>query len=141
MAKRSSEEVSVNMTPMIDIVFQLIIFFVVTAKLDSDAFEQSIMLAFSPHGPGIETKDPRTVNVEVDEKGRIMISRSRISDDLLAAVLKQAVSRGGASTPVMIRADRNADHEYVRKVMDACGKAGIWKVSFVALKEAGEGGS
>jgi biopolymer transport protein ExbD len=41
----------------------------------------------------------------------------------------------------MIRADRETDHEYVRKVMDACGKAGIWKVSFVALKETGQGGS
>jgi len=140
MAKRSTEEVSVNMTPMIDIVFQLIIFFVVTAKLDSEAFDQAILLAFSPSGPAIEKKDPRTVNVEVDEKGRISISRTYLDENVLAVVLQQALARGGASTPVLIRAHRNTDHENVRRVMDACGKAGIWQVSIVAHKETPKGG-
>ena len=58
-----------TMTPMIDVVFQLIIFFVVTAAAEKDQFNQKILLAFSPHGPAIEQKDPRTVTVEVDVEG------------------------------------------------------------------------
>jgi len=135
MARRSREEVGVNMTPMIDIVFQLIIFFVVTTELEREHFNERIILALSPSGPSIEKKDPRTVVVEVDDKGRIFITRNRLSFGVLRNVLRQAVARYGASTPVQIRGDKKAKHDSIRRVMDACGEAGIWRVSFVATKE------
>lgn len=138
MARRSQEEVGLNMTPMIDIVFQLIIFFVVTTELDRQSFNERIILAFSPHGPAIEKRDPRTVTVEVDDKGRIMIGSTRLTDQALVSMLKQAVSFGGAATPVQIRGDRNARHDAIRRVMEACGRAGLWRVSFVATKEKGK---
>jgi len=137
MARRSTEEVGVNMTPMIDIVFQLIIFFVVTTELEKERFNESIMLAFSPSGPAIEKKDPRTIVVEVDAKGRIFIARNRLTMGLLTTSLRNAVGQYGLSTPVQIRGDRKAKHESIRRVMEACGRAGIWRVSFVATKEKG----
>jgi biopolymer transport protein ExbD len=141
MARRSQEEVGLNMTPMIDIVFQLIIFFVVTTELDRQSFNERIILAFSPHGPAIEKRDPRTVTVEVDDKGRITIGSTRLTDEALVGMLKQAVAYGGATTPVQIRGDRNARHDAIRRVMEACGRAGLWRVSFVATKEKGKKGS
>ena len=135
MAKRSSEEVALNMTPMIDIVFQLIIFFVVTIELDRQVFNEKIILAESPSGPAIEKKDPRTVVIEVDPDGRTFIARRRLSFGALRSILRQAVARAGQGTPVQIRADRRTDHEHVRRAMEACGQAGIWRVSFVATKE------
>jgi biopolymer transport protein ExbD len=122
MAKRSTEEIGINMTPMIDVVFQLIIFFVVTAVREQQSFDESIRLAFAPSGPAIEKKDPRTVVVDVDERGRISVARLYLSDRVLAAVLKQAVGRYGPSTPVQIRGDGKSKHESVR-------------VSFVAVKQ------
>lgn len=139
MAKRSTEEVNVNMTPMIDIVFQLIIFFVVTTELDRQVFNERIVLAVSPDGPAIEQRDPRTVVVEVDEKGGVSIARRGMSLSTLETILGNAVAHYGASTPVQIRADRKVKHEHVRRVMDACGKAGIWRLSFVATKEKAKG--
>ena len=136
MAKRSTEEVGVNMTPMIDIVFQLIIFFVVTTELDKQVFDQSIRLARSPHGPAIEQRDPRTVVVELDERGRISIAQNRLSPERLDRILRQVAMQAGQETPVQIRADYRTEHEHVRQVMEACGRAGIWRISFVALKEA-----
>lgn len=139
MARKSTEEVGMNMTPMIDIVFQLIIFFVVTTELDKQKFDKRIMLAMSPNGPAIERRDPRTVTVDLDEKGRIYITRNRMSAQVLANVLTNVRNQYGASTPVHIRGHRKAEHESVRRVMDACGQAGIWRVSFVATKEKAKG--
>ena len=140
MAKRSTEEVGVNMTPMIDIVFQLIIFFVVTIELDRQVFNQNIALAFSPHGPAIEKKNPLTVVVEVDERGTIMIGHNRLNEQTLYSMLAQAVARWRPiEVPVQIRGDKDAKHESVRRVMEACGKAGIYRVSFVAIKEKAAG--
>jgi biopolymer transport protein ExbD len=135
MARRSQEEVGMNMTPMIDIVFQLIIFFIVTSTLDKQQFQERIKLAMSPHGPPIETTDPRTITIEVDDKGNYYIARNRLSFSLLTTVLKNASAQYGNSTPVHIRADLRTDHEYVRLVMEACGQAQIYKISFVATKE------
>ena len=140
MARRSTEEVGVNMTPMIDVVFQLIIFFVVSTELDRQAFNESIMLSMSPHGPAIEKKDPRTVVVEVDRKGRIYIGPTRLTASTLRNMLRGAVNRSGQSTPVQIRGDRRARHEDIRLVMEACGEAGIYRVSFVATKEKAKKG-
>jgi len=134
--KRSSEEVKLNMTPMIDIVFQLIIFFVVAAEMEKNEFDQRIMLAFSPDGPAVEKRDPRTIIIDVNDKGGVAIAMTPMSLSTLTAVLRQSVAAYGASTPVHIRGDRRTDHEYIRRVLDACGEAGIWRVSFLALKES-----
>lgn len=131
----NSNSIDIDMTPMIDIVFQLIIFFVVTTDLERQVFNESINLAFSPSGPLIEKKDPRTVVVEVDDKGRMSIARQVIDEARLTSVLKQARNTGGQTTPVQIRADRNARHEAVRSAMQASGKAGLYRISFVATKE------
>ncbi len=132
--KRSQEEVGVNMTPMIDIVFQLIIFFVVTTKLDKDTFDTRIKLAFAPDGPAVEQKDPRTIVVDVDPRGRISIARTELSLSTLTSVLKQAVATHGQGTPVHIRGDRDVEHDHIRRLLDACGRAGVWRVSFIATK-------
>ena len=133
--KKPREEGGVNMTPMIDVVFQLIIFFVCTAVLEQQSIDESIRLSMAPHGPAVETKDPREVVVEVDAKGRISIARSYMNDVFLKNLLRNVVISHGQTTPVIIRAAGGAKHEDVRKVMDACAYAGLWKVSFAATKD------
>ena len=136
--KKPREEGGVNMTPMIDVVFQLIIFFVCTAVLEQQPIDESIRLSMAPHGPAVETKDPREVVVEVDAKGRISIARSYMNDVFLKNLLRNVVISHGQTTPVIIRAAGGAKHEDVRKVMDACAYAGLWKVSFAATKDAAQ---
>jgi len=139
MAKRSTEEVGVNMTPMIDIVFQLIIFFVVTVDLDRQVFNEAITLALSRNGPAIEKRDPRTVTIEVDRQGRLSIAHRVVSEARLTQLLVFARNQGGQDTPVQIRGDAQTRHESIRSAMQASGKAGLYRISFVALKEkAGE---
>lgn len=129
----------VNMTPMIDVVFQMIIFFVCTVQLEKEAISEFIMLPDSPHGPMVmEAKDPRTITIEVDDRGRIFIARTRLSEPRLRKVLSKTVAdygKYGPSIPIRIRADGGAEHAYVKRVLDACTSAGLHKISFVATKD------
>lgn len=133
--RKQYPDAKLDMTPMIDIVFQLIIFFVVTVDMQNKALETSVRMAMAPNGPVEEVKDPRTVVVDVEADGTVSIMRTPLSDGQLLAILKKAVNTSGQSTPVVIRGDLAAKHEVVKRVMDVCGKAGLWKLRFAALKE------
>ena len=139
MARLKQLKEHVNMTPMIDVVFQMIIFFVCTVQLEKEAISEFIMLPDSPHGPMIaEAKDPRTITIEVDDRGRIFIARTRLSEAKLRKVLSKTVAdygRYGPSIPIRIRADGGAQHASVKRVLDACTSAGLHKISFVATKD------
>lgn len=133
--RKQTPDAKMDMTPMIDIVFQLIIFFVVTVDMQNKALETSVRMAMAPNGPVEEVKDPRTVVVDVEADGTISIMRTPLSEGQLYTILKKAVNTSGQSTPVVIRGDLAAKHEIIKKVMDVCGKAGLWKLRFAALKE------
>ncbi|MCU0858071.1 MAG: biopolymer transporter ExbD [Pontiellaceae bacterium] len=130
---------SINMTAMIDVVFQMIIFFVCTVQLEQEAISEWIRLPDSPNGPMIaEEKDPRTITIEVDGQGKIFIARTRLSEEKLRKVLSKTVQDYGdygPSIPIRIRADAAARHTDVKRVLDACSSAGLYKISFIATKD------
>ena len=64
--RRRIPDGELDMTSMIDVVFQLIIFFVTTIDMESKALETKVQMAMSPHGPVEEKKDPRTVIIDVE---------------------------------------------------------------------------
>ncbi|MFH0880016.1 MAG: biopolymer transporter ExbD [Lentisphaerota bacterium] len=133
--RKRTEDLGLNMTPMIDVVFQLIIFFVTTADMENKALETKVRMAMSPHGPVEMKKDPRTIVVDVDNNGKISIARTTISVAVLRSILRKAVAEYGQTTPVVIRGDIKTRHEYIKAIMDACSYAGLWKVKFAAIKE------
>lgn len=133
--RTSDEEMAINMTPMIDVVFQLIIFFITTVDMENKALETKIKMAMAPHGPVVEKKDPRTIMVDVDDKGKISIAHVGMSPAVLKQVLRKAVADYGSNIPVVIRGDSKTRHEDIKTVMDACAAAGLWKVKFAAIKE------
>jgi len=133
--RKSAPDAELDMTPMIDVVFQLIIFFVVTVALQDQALETKVRMAMSPHGPVEEVKDPRTVTLDVNDAGTVSIMRTRLNESQLYSILRKTAIESGQSTPVVIRGDWEAKHEEIRRVMDLIGKAGLWKIRFAALKE------
>ena len=133
--RKQYPDAKLDMTPMIDVVFQLIIFFVVTAAMQNKALETNVRMAMAPNGPVESVKDPRTVLVDVVEDGTIQVMKTRISEGQLLTILNNARKTSGQSTPVVIRGDLTTKHEAIKRVMDICGKAGLWKIRFAALKE------
>ncbi len=136
MKKRKNEDVSLDMTPMIDVVFQLIIFFVVTLKMTDDK-DTSIKLADGRNGI-VLTQDelpPSQLTIDVAKSGRVSMSNITMSDAMVVDAVKKRVRAYGTDFPCMIRADKETPHMHVAKVMNLCAAAGMWKVSFVAIQE------
>ena len=123
------------MTPMIDIVFQLIIFFVVTLKFNKDV-NPNILLEDGKNGPTItaESLPPTAFMIEVDQRGRVSIYNTPLTDAQLIGILKGRYNRHG-EFPVLIRGDMRTQHAKICRVMDICAANGLWKISFVAVKE------
>jgi biopolymer transport protein ExbD len=133
MARKGGEGSEVDMTPMIDVVFQLIIFFIVTIKMDQEV-NKDIELEEAKHGPIIEESDPRTMVVEVDRRGWISMNGAQLSKTKFRDIMRARYRRYG-SFPVLIRGDRRTRHEDIREVMDMCTQMGIWRISLAAIQE------
>ena len=120
---------------MIDIVFQMIIFFVCTVQLEKDAINEKVRLEMAPHGPAVMKKDPLTVTIDVDNRGSISIAHTTMSPGRLQQVLHKTVAQYGQMVPVVIRGDMQTKHRDVKRIMDTCSRVGIWKIKFAAIKD------
>jgi biopolymer transport protein ExbD len=137
MRKQEEPYLNGNLTAMIDVVFQLIIFFIATVTMQKKSIDDSIQLTMSPNGAAVHTQDPRTINIDVHQNGDISIAQNRVSQELLKTVLKKVVADQGSpdNVPVVIRGDGRVAHDHIKKALDACTDAGIIKVKFAAMKE------
>lgn len=122
------EEVSVNLTPLIDVVFLLLIFFMV-----STTFTRETQLSIDlPEATG---KARETVSNEIelliDESGQIRVNGQSLVDDrmrtLQAAIYK--ISTGDTTLPMLITADAQTPHHAVVRAMDAAGQMGFVHLS------------
>ncbi|MDF3129609.1 biopolymer transporter ExbD [Kiritimatiellaeota bacterium B1221] len=142
MKHRSIE--SVNLTPMIDIVFQMIIFFVFTLDLEREKFDtEKILIPDAPNAKEIVEFEPATVYPQVMRNGDIKLGTAMYSPGAFRNTIRMAVKRYGQEVPVMIYADGEAEHRHIKKVMDICSEEGLYKINIIGLieKSGKEGGS
>jgi len=139
MRKQAEVAQGGQLIAMVDVIFQIIIFFVCTASMQDTSRDAAIHLAVAPHGRVEEGKNPLQVEIEISGRGRVTVGRSPLSDAELYAVIRKAVADSRpAQVPVVIRADGRATHAMVRRAMDTCTAAGIMQVSIAAFKEKGQ---
>jgi biopolymer transport protein ExbD len=137
--RNSGEDANVDMTPMIDVVFQLIIFFVVTITM-ADAKDESIRLELAPDGEEVESASENpdaatSITIDINRKGRMSMSNVTMSEAKLRDVMSRRFKKFGNNFEVWIRGDALATHDQIRKAMDICTSCGIGKVSFLAVKD------
>ncbi|MEZ6092769.1 MAG: biopolymer transporter ExbD [Pirellulaceae bacterium] len=120
------DQIAINMTPMIDIVFLLIIFFMVGTKFSEiDQQERDISLSVpqvSDAEPLVNSPEKRIINVFQD--GSIALDNERISLSALQATLIDAKAQYPA-TGVVVRGDAQSLYQHVAEVIDSCRKAKI----------------
>ena len=117
------EEPQLNLTPMVDVVLQLVIFFMVgTQFVDSERKIDITLPLVSKASPLTETPDELVVNVSRD--GEISVGGKSFSLDELRAQLEEARSRY-AEQAVVIRGDMDCIYQQVMTVVDVCKQAGI----------------
>ena len=138
MARKPQENPSLDMTPMIDVVFELIIFFVVTL-VEAQRKDVTIELEDGRHGIVLTPEELPPTHMMIDigmrkGKPRISMGDRDITPDEIGRRVKERMRKIG-EFPVMIRADFQVPHYAVARVMNACTANGIWKISFVAIGE------
>ena len=138
--KRDSSGCDVNMTPMIDVVFQLIIFFVVTLNM-AEAKDETVRLELAAHGGDAKEAKANAAGtttsayiIDVNQKGDISVSGMRVTPENIRQTLRRRIKRQGGTFEVWIRGDGMARHEYISKVMDICSEEGIGRVTFLAIQ-------
>ena len=113
-----------ELTPMIDVVFLLMIFFLVASKLDeADRFIDVVLPKASAAKP--LTTRPREFLVNIDREGNYFVGARPVAIGDLQTLLKQAAVDNPKRQTVIVRADENVAHKFVVAAMNACVEAGI----------------
>ena len=135
MGRKSQENPALDMTPMIDVVFELIIFFVVTLT-EAQKKDETIELEDGQHGIVLTPDElpPTHMQIDINAKGRISMGDRTLTPDEIQRRVAERKKKIG-EFPILIRADFATQHKDVAKVMNACTAAGIWKLSFMAVGE------
>ena len=134
-------DLGINLTPMIDVVFLLLIFFVLIGQFSSRQRARVELPEPQPSAAKyIYTANVLTVTVICDRQGRVTSyqSQGRMIEPQQIAVLAEMLAAGKRGNPqvqVNLRADRRADAEIVEGLMAACAQVGIRQVNLVAATE------
>jgi biopolymer transport protein ExbD len=123
---------NLNLTPMLDVIFQLLIFFMVATTFQKDEREIEVELPRASTGNEVTT-DSEEVIIHVRRDGSLILHGEEVNSDELARQLSATAERN-PETPVMIRGDRLVHHEDVVGVMDACGLAGLTALSLGSME-------
>ncbi len=118
----------VNVTPMIDVVMVLIVFYLLVGQLATD---RRARISLPPSATGVEETqrtDPIIIGVTID--GIRSLNGDEIQLDRLEAQVSGMLARSPA-TPVRIRADRETPHRFVRPVFNILREMGVGKVELV----------
>jgi len=126
-----TSEATLNLAPMIDVVFLLLIFFMVATTFVEKEKEMSVDLPLADSGAAVDhPAEEIVINLTAD--GRILVGGVETDRDGLLETLQRAARRD-AETPVTIRGDKRAYHEQVVGVMDVCRLAGLTNLGLMTL--------
>ena len=113
-----------ELTPMIDVVFLLMIFFLVASKLDEADRYIDVVLPKASAAKPLTTR-PREFLVNIDRDGNYFVGARPVAIGDLQTLLKQAAVDNPKRQTVIVRADENVAHKFVVAAMNACVEAGI----------------
>lgn len=125
MIKANDTELTVQMdlTPIIDMVFLLLIFFLVATTFHQTEREMQIALPSASSAGPISTS-LRELIINIDEEGQVIVSGHTVSHDDLRAILAESVAQN-PEQKVTLRGDRNTAYANIVIVLDICKANGI----------------
>ena len=115
---------SLSMTPLIDVVFLLLIFFLVATRFAEEEREMNVRLPEASEAMPLTSK-PRELFVNIGADGRYFVSGKTVTLDELHPILKTAHVNNPGRASVVVRADQRCRWKYVVAVMNACQEAKI----------------
>ncbi len=134
-----TEQIGLQLAPMIDVVLFLLCFFILTWNLAR--YEADIDVKVPTAKQGKEPKRlPGEVIVNVTKDGVINLNRRPVSQDELQQILTGVVQEY-PDQAVIVRADAEAKYQAVVAVLDACRAADAWNIAFATLRPGASDGA
>jgi biopolymer transport protein ExbD len=121
--QQSDADPAIDLTPIIDMVFLLLIFFLVATTFQQTEREMQIALPAASAAQPISSA-LRELVINVDGEGRIVVSGRTLDGEALSALVQQAVA-ANPQQKVTVRGDRNVAYANIVRVLDICKGAGI----------------
>jgi len=135
---REKDEPEVNLTSMIDVVFLLLIFFMVSTSFVKQS-QLSIRLPQADNTDVVE-EIPDFIDLMITEQGTYMVNGRELVNNKPETIRNalQKISGGDTSLPITISADANARHQYVITAMDVAGKLGFVQINIATVNDPAE---
>jgi biopolymer transport protein ExbD len=125
--QQEEEEQEINITPMLDVVFIMLIFFIVTASFVKEAGID----VNKPEGATAQAKEKANILIAIDADGAIWIDRRQVDPRAVRANIERLHAENPQGT-VVIQADEDARTGALVQVMDAARLAGVYDVAIAA---------
>lgn len=131
------EEPKVNLTPLIDVVFLLLIFFMVSTSFEK---QTALKISLPKASQQAEVKKDNVIEVAIDAEGRMYVNHQGLLNSRAATLTAALATAAGSNrtTPVVLRADAETAHHYVVTTMDVLAKMGFSNLSIAATQETVE---
>lgn len=118
-----------QITPMLDVVFLLLCFFVTTSVFSQWECQIDIQLPTAEAATDPQSRLPGEIVVNVAADGTISVNQRELSAEQLGEKLR-ILAQSFPGQPVTVRADKDARHGDVMKVLDECARNDVWNISF-----------
>ncbi len=122
----------IQLAPMIDIVFLLLIFFLVTWQFSRSEQDSRVKVPTSSQGKE-ETRAISEINVNIRQSGELVINGEVLTEQELLTKLR-AIVAVYQNQPVRLRGDGEITYQTLMGVIDICQQAGIWNISFATRR-------
>ena len=132
MSVRKEEKTEVPIASLIDVVFLLIMFFVVTAAIDKESYDQNVRLAECKYIKPVVKIPKRKIVINVRKEGVISVGMAVMSAEQLGSMLKKHVSKNGDDYIVVIRGHQDTPYSNVDAVIMAVASAKLYKIRLAA---------
>ena len=134
--KIQEERVGMQMAPMIDVIFLLLIFFVMTSVYTELEAELGIQIPTADQGEHTQ-RTAGEIIINVKQDGAIIVNQVEMNVEQLTGILRRVVAELPGQG-VIIRGDAASLHQHNMNVLNACKSAGIWNVAFAVSENDAE---
>ena len=124
------EENEINLTPMLDVVFIMLIFFIVTASFIKEAGID----VDRPDAPSAESQDDAAILIAISANDEIWIDRRETEPNAERGMIERLHAENPKGS-IVIQADEESTNEMLVVVMEAAKQAGVTNVAIAALKD------
>jgi biopolymer transport protein ExbD len=135
LSTQSRPEPDVNLTPLIDVVFLLLIFFMVSTSFVKQS-QITIRLPEAESTAMVE-QPPEQIDIMITEQGTYLVNGRELINNRPETIRNalQRVSGGNTDLPLTISADANARHQHVVTAMDVAGRLGFVRISIATVDD------